>query len=101
MKTTNTAFQVNLRILLAAHGSFSGVARAVDMAPRHIRRAKTSPSGKLRARIACEANLIRLRAFIRLLRTHCNVSDQDARMLMRQVNSALEHPAIGTDTRRD
>lgn len=93
----NTAYQKNLSALLGRFGNHSNVALFMDVLPRTFRDQRRNPNRKAARRVAMAAKLIRLRAFINLLRTQYNVSDQDARTLMQQVNSTLEQSAPRSD----
>jgi len=89
MNNTQLAYRQNLQILLAVHGSYSGIAKAIGFDRAYLYRNKGCPTPKLQRRIATEAGLIRLREFIKLLRKEYGVSNRDAQRLMLSSHSRL------------
>ena len=89
MRNALPLYRRNLQILLAVHGSYSEIAKAIGVDRAYLYRNKNAPSRKLQSRVACEAGLIRLREFIKLARAEFHISDADAQRLMLSINAQL------------
>jgi transposase-like protein len=75
-------YSQNLSIMLAAHGSYSRVARALGVSPAHLYRAKPAPNQKLTKHIACKARVLRLRQFISILRERQLIPEHELQACM-------------------
>lgn len=94
MKNEQRSHEKNLQVLFAHCGSFNRVAKAIGLDPAHFNRNKWNPSSKLREKVACRAQLLRLHAFIKLIRQKYNISDQQAQTLMQEATNQFETPKM-------
>lgn len=94
MKNTHHTYQDNLQVLFAANRSFTRVAKAIGLDPAHFNRNKWNPTKKLRERVARQAQLLRLHAFIKLIRRKYHISDKQAQKLMQEAACMFETPKM-------